>query len=92
MASLAASYAKTGTQSGIGKAVRGSSLSAEADDAAFDIQNMISEDRDIEAVPILVQPDTDGFADARNLEKVNFAGWADGNPIQNGVAKLMCDL
>ena len=44
MASLAAGYAKTGTQIGIRKAVRGSSVIAEADEAAFDSQYMIGED------------------------------------------------
>ena len=55
MASFAAGYAKTGTQIGIGKAVRGSSVSAEADDAAFDSQYTIGEDGDIEAIPMLNQ-------------------------------------
>merc|ERR1719201_402098 len=38
------------------------------------------------------EPDSFGFAKARNLEKMNKAGYGDRDPVQQGMSKMMCDL
>merc|ERR1719203_266267 len=53
---------------------------------------MLGDNNDIPAIPYLASPDTFGFADAENTDKLNEAGWLDCNPIQNGLSKMMCDL
>ena len=53
---------------------------------------LIGENEDIEAIPFLQEPGQHGSADASRAEKANLAASMDCNPIQNGVAKLMCDL
>ena len=47
---------------------------------------------EIDAIPLPRKPDDIGKNRAEDMRDYNLAGWIDDNPIQNGIARILCDL